>query len=120
MQTLQNVHHQFAEFFNSDTLKPFAFLVSKKLSEGHICIDVQNAAAQLVDTPYHLDDGRSISAAQLKEEPLVTVKGGPKQPFVLHNDRMYLQRYFHYETSIVERIKAFVKKQEGKNTRLIA
>src|SRR4051812_13220780 len=120
MQTLQNVHQQFAEFFKSETLKPFAFLVSKKLSEGNICINVQNAAAQLVDTPYTFGEGRSIHPAQLKQEPLVTVKDGPKQPFVLHNDRMYLQRYFHYETSILERIRAFVEKQEGKVTPLMA
>src|SRR4051812_29353968 len=107
MQTLQNVHQQFAEFFKSETLKPFAFLVSRKLSEGHICINIENVAEQLIDTPYHKKGAQSFNAALLKNEPLVTVKGAPKQPFVLHNGRLYLQRYFYYETSIVERIKAF-------------
>src|SRR4051812_4967270 len=118
MQTLQNVHHQFAEFFKSEALKPFAFLVSKKLSEGHICINLEDAASQLVDTPYDQGEWRRIDPSQLKEEPLVTVKDGPKQPFVLHNDRLYLQRYFYYETAILQRIKAFVQKNEDKNAAL--
>jgi exodeoxyribonuclease V alpha subunit len=43
----------------------------------------------------------------------VTVKDGAKRPFVLHNNRLYLQRYFNYETQILNRIKAFVEGEKG-------
>ncbi|MDB5248791.1 MAG: exodeoxyribonuclease alpha subunit [Segetibacter sp.] len=119
MQTLNNVHQQFAEFFKSETLKPFAFLVSKKLSEGHICIAVKEAAALLEESPFY-DTGIVLnSIVRLKDEPLVTVKDGMKQPFVLHNDRLYLQRYFNYETAILTRIKTFVESEKGDSGRRI-
>lgn len=108
MQTLNNVHHQFAEFFKSETLKPFAFLVSKKLSEGHICVQVNEAAEELQDSPYYNAGIVLNSSSKLRYDPLVTVKNGAKQPFVLHNNRLYLQRYFQYETAILSRIKEFV------------
>ncbi|MGI8636299.1 MAG: hypothetical protein ACR2KZ_12950, partial [Segetibacter sp.] len=98
MQALNNVHHQFAEFFRNETLKPFAFLVSKKLSEGHICIQVSDAAEELEGSPFYDANIVLTTASRLQYEPLVTVKGGAKQPFVLHNNRLYLQRYFNYET----------------------
>ena len=40
MQTYNDVHRQFAELFKSENLKPYAYLVSKKLSEGHICVNM--------------------------------------------------------------------------------
>ncbi len=113
MQALNNVHHQFAEFFRSETLKPFAFLVSKKLSEGHICIQVSDAAEELEESPFYDANIILTTASRLQYEPLVTVKGGAKQPFVLHNNRLYLQRYFNYETEILNRIKGFVTSEKG-------
>jgi exodeoxyribonuclease V alpha subunit len=113
MQTLNNVHQQFAEFFKSEALKPFAFLVSKKLSEGHICIQVNDAAKELEEIPFYDPNLAYANAARLKEEPLVTVKDGEKQPFVLHNNRLYLQRYFNYETQILNRIKTFVESEKS-------
>ncbi len=40
MITINDVHQQFAEFFKSDAIKPFAYLVSKRLAEGHICVNL--------------------------------------------------------------------------------
>lgn len=120
MQTLNNVHQQFAEFFKSETLKPFAFLVSKKLSEGHICIRLHDAAEELADSPFYDASFVLNHTARLKNEPLVTVKGGAKQPFVLHNNRLYLQRYFNYETAILTRIKAFVQSEKGETEKRVA
>ncbi|MDQ6812892.1 MAG: exodeoxyribonuclease V subunit alpha, partial [Bacteroidota bacterium] len=51
--------------------------------------------------------------ARLHNEPLVSLKDGEKQPFVLHNKRLYLQRYFNYETQILNRIKSFVKNEKN-------
>ena len=40
MKVINGIHQQFAEYFPSETLKPHLYLLSKKLSEGHICVDV--------------------------------------------------------------------------------
>lgn len=120
MQTLNNVHQQFAEFFKSETLKPFAFLVSKKLSEGHICLNLSDAANELSESGFDRSQAGGKSIERLKSETFVTVKDGPKQPFVLHNNRLYLQRYFNYETVILKRIKAFVQSEEEQTQTRIA
>ncbi len=107
MKTINNVHQQFAEFFKSEILKPFAYLVSKKLSEGHICLDLNEVNKELEDVEFYDKTLSNVSA--LKDEPLVTSKDGAKQPFVLHNEKLYLQRYFNYETIILNRIKEFIE-----------
>ncbi len=99
MNTINDVHQQFASFFNSATLEPFAYLVSKKLSEGHICLDL--ADAEVEDFP------------NLSEEKLVTTStSGMKQPFILHNNRLYFQRYFNYETLILQRLQEFIEAEK--------
>lgn len=112
MKTINNVHQQFAEFFKSETLKPFAYLVSKRLSEGHICLDLNEVntepeGLEVFDKAFLLEN-----TSGLNEESLVTFENGPKQPFVLHNNRLYLQRYFNYETIILNRIKLFVETEK--------
>lgn len=100
MNTINDVHQQFASFFSSPTFQPFAYLVSKKLSEGHICLN--------------LDDSEVENSRGLLEEKWVTTvensssTSGIKQPFVLHNNRLYFQRYFNYETLILQRLQEFI------------
>ncbi|RYZ20513.1 MAG: hypothetical protein EOP49_47575, partial [Sphingobacteriales bacterium] len=38
MQTLNDVHQQFAEYFAEPGLKPYLYTLSRKMSEGHICM----------------------------------------------------------------------------------
>ena len=113
MLTINNVHQQFAAFFKNEKLQPYAFLVSKKLSEGHICIDLN----ELSDEPdFENVSGKNyvkIYTALLSREPLVTTIIGAKQPFVLHNEKLYLQRYFHYETIVLQRIKQFIFSEQN-------
>lgn len=110
MQTLNNVHDQFAEFFKRDRLKPFVSLLSRKLSEGHICLDLKEILYEGEDfpIPYH-------SLAEIEEdlskEPLVARSLEEKQPFILHNSQLYLQRYFLYETIILNRIRSFIENE---------
>ncbi len=112
MKTTNDVHQQFAEFFGGENLKPYAYLVSKKLGEGHICLHLNNVREELESVPFY-DTGIAVrNKSKLKDEQLVTFKNGAKQPFVLHNNRLYLQRYFNYETAIVSRIKAFVESEK--------
>jgi exodeoxyribonuclease V alpha subunit len=111
MQTFNNVHQQFAEFFKSNTLKPFAYLVSKKLSEGHICVQLNEIEKELEDSPFIDEKVVLQSRKNLQSEQLVSAINAPKQPFIIHNDRLYLQRYFNYETQILARLKTFVEQE---------
>jgi len=112
MQTFNDVHRQFAEFFKADKLKPYAYLVSKKLTEGHICVNVDEI--EVADLP---ESYRKliIDKNQLAKEAMVAGANQEKQPFILHNDRLYLQRYFAYETIILQRIYDFL--HAGKSLR---
>lgn len=107
MQTINDVHGQFADFFESDRLKPFAYLVSKRLAEGHTCLQLDNID-HLPAEPYLEKYASSLDIAALVNEPLVAKTGEDKQPFILHNNRLYLQRYFAYESAIVESIRSFI------------
>ncbi|MEO6731086.1 MAG: exodeoxyribonuclease V subunit alpha [Ferruginibacter sp.] len=119
MQTIDDVHQQFAEFFNSDTIKPYAYLVSKRLAEGHICVDLNELNLLPEELPYlekyELDPNHSL----LEDEAMVALAGEEKQPFILHNNRLYLQRYFVYETAIVASIRSFIaNEKESRHARL--
>lgn len=107
MQTYNDIHQQFASFFKSESLKPFAYLVSKKLADGHICVVLEKEELKTEELPPHYV---SIDQAlkKIQNERLVTELNGEKQPFVLHKNRLYLQRYFNYESKILQRIQQFV------------
>jgi exodeoxyribonuclease V alpha subunit len=60
--------------------------VSKALEDGHSCLPLGQGEEQF-----------------LAANPLVS-EGG-RTPLVLHNHRLYLHRYFHYETRLAEKIR---------------
>ena len=91
MQTLNDTHQQFASFFKSETLQPFAYLVSKKLSEGHICLDLTDLEQEIKNLPLSYKFN-NLDQSTLKNERLVALAQSEKQPFIYHNDRLYLQR----------------------------
>ena len=108
MQTLNDTHQQFASFFKSETLQPFAYLVSKKLSEGHICLDLTDLEQEIKNLPLSYKFN-NLDQSTLKNERLVALAQDEKQPFIYHNDRLYLQRYFNYETIILKKVFDLVK-----------
>jgi len=112
MQTLKDVHHQFAVYFQNQFLQPYIYLVSKKLSEGHICLKLetlQKEKAELYENwQEYLDD-----TERLGKEDIVTTDPDGYQPFVLYNRRLYLHRYFQYESRILQRTLAFISHEEG-------
>ncbi len=115
MRTTNDVHQQFASFFKSETLQPFAYLVSKKLSEGHICLPLDDAGVLNEELPAHYK-GFIEKKERLKNEPLVGSEPGERQPFILYNNCLYLQRYFAYESLVLERIRDFGKTEEERLT----
>lgn len=114
MQTINDVHQQFAEFFSSDTLKPFAYLVSKRLSEGHICVNLSELDILPDELPYVEKYGLADIKRDLVRENMVSTQDGEKQPFIIHNNRLYLQRYFAYESAIVASVQSFIAIEQKK------
>jgi exodeoxyribonuclease V alpha subunit len=109
--TLNDVHQQFAEYFDIPALKPYAYLLSKKGSEGHICLHLDKIAAEKENLPESYQ--KIETSNQLLESiPLVGTQGNDKQPFVIYQNRLYLQRYFRYETEFLQRIRQFLLKEK--------
>lgn len=105
MKVLNDVHQQFAEYFTSESLKPYLYLLSKKMSEGHICINMNEINNDDLDGLY------TFPKKLIENEELVS-DGTKIKPFILYNHRLYLQRYFNYETIILNRIKDFLKNEK--------
>lgn len=108
MFTTNDVHQQFAAFFKSEILQPYAYLVSRKLGEGHICLPLEDLNEEKETLPEHYKELLG-KRHRLEDEPMIATQAGQRRPFVLFNDRLYLQRYFSYETRILERLLAFVQ-----------
>jgi exodeoxyribonuclease V alpha subunit len=112
MQTLNDVHLQFASFFKSSTLQPYAYLVSKKLSEGHICINLGDIEKDWETLPPYFAHATLLPKHLLKED-LVSTDLTNKQPFILFENRLYLQRYEQYEREIFNQILSFLNQEKG-------
>ncbi len=104
MKVFNNVHQQFAEYFPSENLRPYLYLLSKKMSEGHICIDLDEVQDADLDNLY------TFRKKNLQYEKLVS-DGSKTEPFILYNNRLYLQRYFKYESIIADSILQFIKNE---------
>lgn len=111
MHTINDVHHQFAEYFQIPALKPYAYLLSRKLSEGHICLHLDQRVEAAGDLPAFCED-LPVGSKPLRNIPLVGKDGNTSQPFVLYQERLYLQRYFRYETIFLERIYQFLSTEK--------
>jgi len=115
MHTINDVHQQFAEYFDIPLLKPYAYLLSKKISEGHICLHLD----KLAELPPYC--GEMLPGSEpLQAIPLVARNGNDQQPFVLYQDRLYLQRYFRYETTFLKRIHQFLETEKGQLAQRLA
>jgi exodeoxyribonuclease V alpha subunit len=106
MNITDDIHQQFAEFFEEEAIWPYAYLLSQRLTEGNICISLGDMPANLKFTPYK--EKKLSDSTLLKLKHLVSDQLSNTTPFVLHNDRLYFQRYFKYETSIIEKLKSLI------------
>ncbi len=113
-----DVHKVFAKFFEPDPIQGFAYALSKKLAEGHTCIEPERYLKSLrqkdgaEENPFFncLDDLKTDSLAKSK---WVTSDPNLVQPFVLHQTRLYIQRYFQYESEIIDQIFRFIEHEKS-------
>lgn len=104
MRTIEDIHQQFAECFNDYVVKPYAYFLSKNLLEGNICIAIDEPLIRIAESPYKNVPG----VEALKKSSLVSIDADAVTPFILQNNKLYLHRYYHYESIIVNRIKELV------------
>ncbi len=104
-----DVHRQFAEFFDDRNIWPYAYVLSKKLAEGHICIDLLDPTLFEGTTPYA--DIAPIAKVLENKQLVSTSPSILNTPFVFYNDALYLQRYFIYETICVEKITTLIQQE---------
>ncbi|MFZ9980797.1 MAG: exodeoxyribonuclease V subunit alpha [Cyclobacteriaceae bacterium] len=101
-----DVHRQFAEFFPDLRIRPFAYLLSERLLEGHICINPEETLNQPPYNLTELPDWSKLSTWVGTEETDI-------KPFILTNGKLYLHRYFRYEANVINKIKAAVVKSSS-------
>lgn len=104
----KDVHKQFANYFSSKELKPFLYLLSKSFSEGHVCIDLNHLDSDaLVEAGYESElDLKVLGKSDLVGDAFEF------KPLILFNNKLYLHRYFTYESLIYDRIKNIISEGE--------
>ena len=100
-----DVHRQFAEFFEEKNIWPYAYLLSKRLTEGNICISANEPKSNLEAHPYStvIHDTDLLKYTKLVSDAIAN-----PTPFILYNQLLYFQRYFSYETKIIAKIKELI------------
>ena len=95
MSSSIDIHQVFADYFDEKLIRKIAYECSSKLSDGHICVDIDE---------YNKTHDELISEKELLESKWVTNLSDTPNVFVIQNKKIYLHRYFSYETEIVEGI----------------
>ncbi len=109
----EDVHRQLADYFGDKILAPYLYTLSKKLSQGHICIDVDK-----VNIEEDLPESYDVKAISSIKNNILLGKPQDHKPLILDASRLYFQRYYNYETAVVEVVKRLagreVRKPDGK------
>jgi len=95
---------------SAEVLRTVVSLLSQAVGQGHVCLDLEEIAGQLVripgsDEPLRLPDAARL-VAQLRSLPTL---GRPEEhrPLILDDaGRLYLYRYFRYEALLADAIRA--------------
>ena len=91
-------------------LRAVVSLLSQAVGQGHVCLDLEDIAGQLVripgrDEPLRLPDADNLVAA-LRSLPTLG-RPGEHRPLILDAaGRLYLYRYFRYEALLADAIRA--------------
>lgn len=100
-QTKITIHDIFAAYFDNPLIKRLAYTVSKKLEEGHICYELNQE---------NDENGEVFDNNLLKESTFITDNPTDNiQPFVILNNKIYLHRYYYYETNILDKVNSLIQ-----------
>ncbi|HLU17392.1 MAG TPA: exodeoxyribonuclease V subunit alpha [Edaphocola sp.] len=92
-----NVHSAFAQYFSQDALTPWLYQLSKAMDAGHVCLNTANMAP--MDGESEMLNPKILNGHRLVGDESAIL------PFILHREKLYLHRFFHYEKRLVQRIK---------------
>ncbi len=120
---LRQLDYQFARWMlEQGASEPLAFiaaLLSSELGKGHICLPLHDSQGQAIDAAQKLglyaDAALELRSAwlsqdwsaELQQSPLVSADGNQALPLVFDGNRLYLNRYWHYELHLSERLLSF-------------
>ena len=96
MEKINSLHHSFASYFNDKALEPYIYLLSKRMENGHICIPIDDSVSEELES-----GGYGLENITPTKSDILTYDGIEKKPFVFFDNKLYLQRYFQYETNIL-------------------
>ena len=98
-----DVHKVFAEYFKG--CEALAYALSERLSEGNICLDLDEylESSGAKDTNPFFKSKEQFMEERLNEK-FVSHTGDELKPFIVLNRKAYLQRYYRYETEIIDSI----------------
>lgn len=101
------VHDVFARYFKDDALAPYLYALSKRMEDGHVCLDLKQ-----IPKEYEFWDAFKGEQPQHNSFPVNSTLIGSgseeKKPFVLAHDKLYINRNYFYETQIIEKLKLLV------------
>lgn len=95
-----DVHYIFASTFKKSITRGLAYILSKRLSEGHICLDTSLYKGD-EENPFWKD---SFDIEQINTH---IEEVGDHKPILTEGDLVYLNKYFRYETLLLDRIQEF-------------
>ncbi len=98
-----DVHSIFGDYIASKdkSLRLIATLLSSRLEEGHICIYKDDAILPSDDTSWQ----------DWQKSPWTGNPQDLTKPIIIDSDRIYLQKYWTYETTIITKIKNLLSSQ---------
>jgi len=106
---INHVHNVFANYFNNESLAPYLFALSKRMQEGHVCLDLKQLPDSSDKEFWEEYKGEKLKNTTIPANPaLVGTSSEAKKPFVLANDKLYINRNYFYETKIIEKLKGLV------------
>lgn len=110
-----DVHKEFASFFKDNEIYDAAYAVSKKLAEGHTCVNIKKYNDEIKAHDDLQEKAATLSIDELTQSKFVSDSENNPQPFVLKDGNLYLHRYYWYETEIIKCIKQSI--EAGKSLR---
>jgi exodeoxyribonuclease V alpha subunit len=106
-----DVHKEFASFFKDEQLEAAAYAVSQKLEEGHTCLNIENYNIKLSEDESQENKLAAIDIEAVRKSSFVSESLDKVQPFILHKGNLYLQRYFSYESEIINKIEQMIDQE---------
>lgn len=104
-------HNAFSHYFDDSKLAPYLFALSRKMQDGHVCLDLNKIPD---DQEFWSDfEGAHDNLSSLTADgKLIGEDSEGLTPFVLSNEKLYINRNYFYETQIIEGLKRIVETEK--------